>query len=65
MPANEMSTARAVLFRQELVLEACIHLLWHVLSLDNKLSTVCNKNNLNIMCTCRILALDCSIHTSS
>lgn len=38
MSANEMSTARAVLFRQELVLEVCIHLLWHVPSLDNKLS---------------------------
>lgn len=38
MSANEMSTARAVLLRHELVLEVCIHLLWHVLSLDNKLS---------------------------
>lgn len=36
--ANEMSTARAVLFRQELEVDVCIHLLWHVLSLDNKLS---------------------------
>lgn len=38
MSANEMSTARAVLFRQELLVEVCIHLLWHVPSLDNKLS---------------------------